>query len=252
MGAFFVAPTYNKGEEPTTLMSDRAQRVLLWLFAALLIGATVYGLRYATGYRAAAGLSNTPPEMLPPDVNLRLLKVRAIGRDKGAIAWTVNAGRIDTTRSRDRLQFVGDVQATLLRGNKPHTIFTAPYAEYLTVAKRLRASAIPPASSFNSGPLGAPPVRQSSSGEVVCTVLGKSGRALDDLHVTGQEAIWDVGGKTVVCPGHLKATQGTSVVEGEALTADLATKAFDVRRFHAVWTLDDEETPADALSSFGE
>lgn len=232
-------------------MSDRAQRFLLWMLTIVLIGGTVYGLRYATGYRVAAGLTPAAPSLLPPDVNLRLSRVRAIGRDRGQVAWTVQADRIDTTRSRDRLQFVGNVRATLLQKGKPHTVFSAPYAEYQTVAKRLTAlGTVPPAASSPLAPSGA--VAPALAGLVVCTVQGSQSNGRDTLRVETGEASWDVGGKKIVCPGHVKATRGTSVVQGDAFEADVQTRDFHVSRFSAQFEVGEDVNPGEAFGSVKE
>src|SRR5262245_16387438 len=118
-------------------MSERAQRLLLWTLAAALVAGTAFSLRFARGYRAVAGLAPVTPG-LPPNVILRLGGIRTEGRRDGRRAWTLRADRVDTTRSHDRVDFAGNVKATLLLPDgKPRATIAAPSASYTDNNKSL-------------------------------------------------------------------------------------------------------------------
>ncbi len=217
-------------------MTDRAQRVMLWFLTLALIGGTVYALRFASGYRAAAGYAPLSSAPLPPDVNLRLEQVEAVGRDAGRVAWTVKADRVDTTRTRDKLQFSGNVKADILQNGKPRAEFSTPFAEFMTREKRLRATnqATPPSLPLTTT---ASPAASIATSPVLCVVHDQANTTgkvrSDDLRMETGEVLWDVGAKTVQCPGSVKARRAGTLLTGERFEVHLDTREFQALRFRA-------------------
>ncbi len=188
-------------------MTDRAQRIALWIIAVLLVVGTSLALRYARGYRPLAGLGGGTP-VFPADVGIRFDRITVIGRDKGRPAWTLKAGRVQTTRSRSRVDFSGGIQAALLDKGKPAATLTAPTATYDNFARALRLS-----------------------GNIVCTVR--------DLRISTGALNWDAGSNLVRCPGPVRATLRQGEVTGADLTLDLRTRTVTVRNAEANTTVED-------------
>jgi lipopolysaccharide assembly outer membrane protein LptD (OstA) len=205
-------------------MSERLQRYVLWLLAVTLVVGTGLALKYARGYRPAAGFAFSGPPALPGDVALRFNTVKVIGRKDNRRAWILKAGRVDTTRSRSRVDFSGNVEATLLNQECPRATFTAPQATYDVGAKVLVAA-----------------------GQVACVVQPATGTgsrtSIDSrrpLRIEANQVVWNVGSQTVACPGTVRVTLPDLTVTGDDLTVDLRTREHSVKRFHATLTLTDD------------
>ena len=183
-------------------MSDKAQRIVLWTVAILLVVGTSLALRYARGYRPLAGLGPAGSPF-PGSVGIRLHGIQVVGRHQGTAAWTLKAGRVETTRARNRIDFSGGIVATLLPvQGRPAAALTAPSATYDNLARALRLS-----------------------GDVVCT--------LRDLRVTASSLVWDAGSNVVLCPGAVRATHPRGAVDGDGLTINIRTREYSVRNVRA-------------------
>jgi hypothetical protein len=184
-------------------MTDRAQRLVLWIVALALVAGTGLALRFARGYRPLAGLPPVPSPFDRGDGGLRFDGVTVVGRDRDRAAWTVNAGRVETTRSRGRVTFAGGIRADLLdAAGKSSATLTAPTATYDDLGRRLRLE-----------------------GKIVCRVR--------DLSVTATRLEWDVGADQIRCPGPVRATLPRGEVRGEQLTVDVRSRAFRLRNVAA-------------------
>lgn len=186
-------------------MSDRAQRITLWILAVLLVTGTSLALRYARGYRPLAGLPAS--SAFPPNVNLRFEDIRVVGRSKGRPAWVLTAGRVETTRSRSRIEFADGVGATLLQNGRPAANLSAPTASYDTVSRSLRLW-----------------------GSIVCHVR--------NLRVSTPVLFWDAGSNLVRCPGLVRITHARGDVRGEQLTVDIRGHEYTLRNVHAEFDVD--------------
>jgi hypothetical protein len=198
-------------------VTERAQRLLLWALAVALVAGTAIALRFARGYRAVAGLESATAG-LPPNVSLRLDGIRAEGRKDNRRAWTLRADRIETTRNHDRIDFVGHIEARLLRNGAPRATITAPSASYTDVNKSLTAA-----------------------GKIVVLVHSVLPNVKEDLRIETEKVNWNVGAREVDCPGTVRASLGDSEVTGTKLNVDLATRAYSLHDFDARFSLRGEE-----------
>lgn len=205
-------------------MSERLQRYLLWFLALTLVLGTGLALKYVRGYRPVAGYAFVNPSELPGDIALRFENVRAVGRSNNQRAWVLTAKRIDTTRTRSRIDFSGGVEATLLDQGVPRAVFHAPQATFDSGAKLLVAA-----------------------GQIDCTVrpaksgggpqIGDAGKP---LHFETTQVIWNVGSRTVMCPGTVEVETPGLQVRGVNLTVDLRTREHSLKQFQATMTLNDD------------
>ena len=179
-------------------MSDKTQRILLWVLAILLVGGTGLALRYAQGYRPLTGLGGTS-NTRSNDLGIRFDRIKVIGRDKGKPAWTVTAGRVETSRAQNRFTFSGGIQARLLAvSGRPAALLTAPSAVYDNFRRVLQLS-----------------------GSIVCTVR--------DLRVTASQLDWTTGSNLVRCVGPVRATHPRGELNGEQLTMNIQTRETTLR-----------------------
>ncbi len=194
-------------------MTDKTQRLLLWILAILLVGGTGLALRYARGYRPLTGLSGGS-SALTGDVGIRFEKIKVIGRHKGKRAWTITAGRVETSRAQNRFTFSGGIQARLLAvSGRPAALLTAPTAVYDDLLRVLQLS-----------------------GSIVCKVR--------DLQVTATDLDWNTGSKQVRCKGPVRATHPRGELNGEQLTINIQTRETTLRNARGrirVDTLESEE-----------
>ena len=211
-------------------MSERAQRYLLWLLAVCLVGGTAVALRLARDRGNHLGFGLSTPSPLMGDIALRFNHVRVVGRRDNKRAWTVNAGRIESTRSRTRLDFAGGVEATLLDNEKPRATVTAPQATFDATARVLVAAGnlvgrVYPANRHGAG---------------------------DDLVIEAGQAIWNVGSHTLTCPGAVHAHLPNLDLRGTDFTVDLQTREHSLKRFEAEITLTggDEASQIDPTGRF--
>ena len=183
-------------------MSEKAQRIVLWGLAVLLVGGTALALRYARGYRPLAGLPVAEAGLLPADIGVRFEDVTLVGRDRGKRAWTLRAGRVETTRARHRIFFSEGITASLLPDkSRPAATLTAPRAEYDERGRTLRLQ-----------------------GAVVCRV--------GDLRVTAEALSWDAGSHLVRCPGPIRAADPRGTLRGENFAVDIRTREYTLRNVH--------------------
>jgi hypothetical protein len=192
-------------------MTDRAQRIALWTTALLLVVGTGLALRYARGYRPLTGFASDGPAF-PADIGIRFDGITVIGRHKGRPAWTLKAGRVETTRSRDRFDFSGGIEAKFLEKGKPAATLTAPAATYDNLTSALRLS-----------------------GDIVCRIR--------DLRITTEALSWNSGSRLVRCPGLVRAASGRGEASGEQLTVDIRTRDFALRNVRARFRVDNLQEP---------
>jgi len=177
-------------------MTDRAQQAVLWILAVSLVVGAALALRFARGYRQLAGFGTIGSPTMPETVGVELNNVRIVGRDKSKKAWIVKAGRINTTRTRTRYEFVGGISAQFLRDEKPRAVVTAPQAAYEAATKTFTVS-----------------------GGIVCRVR--------DLTVKTPQVLWTVGENTLRCPGAVAANlpgENGGTMRGENVTVNLTSR----------------------------
>lgn len=198
-------------------MSDRAQRISLWAAAVLLVVGTGLALRYARGYRPLAGLAASGPA-LPGDIALRFERISVIGRANNQPAWTLTADRIDTTRSRSRIDFSGSIKATLLRNGKSRASFTAPFATYDTGSQALQAT-----------------------GQLICLIRPpkREDDRNNELRIESSLLNWYVGSHLVACPGKVTASLPGMTVRGEQFQVDLRTRNYSLKNIAAVFLVEE-------------
>jgi len=193
-------------------MSDRTQRFLLWALTVLLVAGTAIALHFARGYRPLVGLGMPSTSPLPPNIALRLDQVRVVGRSHNQPAWTLSADHIDTTRSRSRVVFTGNVRAILLQNGKPRASLDAPLAVYDSLTKKIDVS-----------------------GAIICKVRDKkSGK--ETLDIRGNDLTWKVDSHLVQAAGPVHATfDDGATVQGDQLMVDLQTRDVHMKNTHAVF-----------------
>ncbi len=199
-------------------MTDRVQRAVLWTLAVVLGVGVGLALRYARGYRQLAGFGTVGPVM-PETVGVELNNVRIIGRDKNKKAWIVRAGRINTTRTRTRFEFMGGISAQFLRDEKPRAVVNAPQAVYESATKTFTVS-----------------------GGIVCRVR--------DLTVRTPRALWTVGENVLRCPGTVSAVlpgANGGEMRGSNVTVNITTR--DIKAEKVSGTMYIEGDAEDSVSS---
>lgn len=201
-------------------MSDRAQRILILLLAIGLVGGTVAALKYARGYRPLAGLGPAGPSG-PGDIGIHFQDVKVIGRKDNKRAWTLRADTVDTTRSKSRVAFQGNIRAELLEGKQVRAIVTAPQANFDVNAKVLAAS-----------------------GDLTCRIRPTNPRQKDDLVVRTDQVYWNVGAKTVLCPNTVTVTAPNASVTGRQLDINIATRDFTLTNFRADFAVEEGDAPS--------
>lgn len=208
-------------------MSDRTQRLAIYAGALLLAALGAGALRLARRLPPIAGLSPQVAPPLPLDIGLRFTEVAATGRQAGQVAWTLTAPRIDTARDRSRLDFSGGIQAVLRESGQPRATLSAPTATYevaaqrLTVAGTVRAHVSPPPKA----PAGGPPDPTA---------------ALGAFEVATGLALWDIGARTLRCPGEVTVRLKRGEARGENLSLDLRTRDFTLHRFRGRFRVEEE------------
>ena len=207
-------------------MSESAQRLLLWCIAIAVVVGTGVALRYARGYQAVAGIAALG-ETLPPNVNLRLQKLQVRGRKDNKLAWTMKADRLDTTRLRDRIEFMGRIEAVFIRDNATRARMTADSATYTDAPKVLTVR-----------------------GNLKAVLRGDSRQQERDLQFQTGQVIWNVGAKQLNCPGKVRLVSGNDFVEGEKLAIDLRTRDYDMKNVSGKVVIDNADpNPLSALPS---
>ena len=201
------------------------QRYMLWIFAALLVAGTGLALRYAKNYRdqAASLLPGAGGMFLPGGVDLRFHHVRIVGRKNNQKAWTIRTDRIDTTKTRNRVDFSGNIEAVLLQSGKPRAKFSAPFATYDTQAQNL-----------------------SAYGKLTCDIWdAKQGQDAAPFHIEAGQLWWGIGSETVRCAGKARATAPGATVSGDDFTINLRTRDYTLQNLNARFTIqEDGQLPA--------
>ena len=214
-------------------MSERAQRYVLWLVAAALVAGTGLALRYAKNYRdqAASFVPGAGGPLLPGGVDLRFQNVRIVGRKNNQKAWTVRTDRIDTTKTRNRVEFAGNIKAELWEKNQPRARFSAPFANYDTVSQSL-----------------------SAYGKLTCDIWGADRKPSDPapFHLQAGQLWWGVGSETVRCAGKVEATAPGANVSGDNLTINLKTRDYTLQNMNARFTIDESGTLPAPMSGLNE
>lgn len=248
-------------------MNDRAQRLLLWILAILLVGGTGLALRFARGYRPLAGLSPVPAfEDGANQPALRFGRITVSGRERGSAAWRVRAGGVEMTRERDRLVFTGGVTFDKLRpapaGKKiapPRTAWTlAARTAEVTGAQRGENANF----SFSGGDLRARLLK--TDGKTVAATLASPGASATyanqwrTLRLTGRPVVGNVGdlrieagivdwtedSHQVRCSGPVRATHPRGDLSGTDLTVNLDTHAATLQNAHGRFLVDDNDPTA--------
>jgi LPS export ABC transporter protein LptC len=213
-------------------MADRIQRFFLWLLAIGLVGGTIAALRYATGYRHVAGLG-APPPSLPPNVYLRLSGITVTGRKDGQVAYIVTADRIDSTRNRDRVEFVGNIRAELRQDGQPRATFTAEKAVYSEPTKMLTAEG-------------------KSGGQITAVVRGATPVPGRELAFETPRLTWNIGSRQVFCPDAVRLAVKDLTLEGIQLSVDLNTREFTLNRWKGTFSVDEESASSEGLETLKE
>ncbi|GAB4463205.1 MAG: hypothetical protein OHK0029_31440 [Armatimonadaceae bacterium] len=204
-------------------MSERLQRFLIWFFAIALTVGTGVALRYAGGYRRIAGFE--APSLLPPNVSLRLLQIRAAGRKDNRTAWTMTADQIDSSYDRSQVTFLGNILLTLLDDGKPRATLSASTATYLANAQTLTVT-----------------------GNVTAKFLD-AGTGAQAAQFTTDVAQWNIGAKEVRCPNSVTLTLKDGVVRGNQLIINLQTRDHEMSNFQAEFIVDESGTPPDPFEA---
>ena len=181
-------------------MSEKTQRIVLWVLAILLVGGTGLALRFARGYRPLAGLPGDAPS-LPLEISVRFRGLRVFGRDRGRPAWTLTAGQMDTTPAHARIQFSRGITAVLLDRGKPAATLAAPAALYDSLVHTLH-------------------------------LTGAITGSFHNLRVTTSLLDWDTGSQIVRCPGAVHAVHPRGELSGNRLLLNLRTQEYTLEQFH--------------------
>jgi lipopolysaccharide export system protein LptC len=213
-------------------MAERIQRFLLWVLAIGLVVGTAAALRYATGYRHVAGLG-APPPSLPPDVYLRLSGITVTGRKDGRAAWVVTADRIDSTRNRERVEFVGNIRAQLLQNGQPRATLRAEKATLSEVTKILTAEGRP-------------------GGKLTGVVRGADAAPGRELTFETGQLTWNIGSRQILCPGPVRLAVKGMTLEGVQLAVDLNTKRFSLNEWNGTFPVGEDFSPGETVESLRE
>jgi hypothetical protein len=213
-------------------MAERFQRFLLWLLAIGLVVGTAAALRYATGYRHVAGFG-TPPPNLPPNVYLRLSGITVTGRKDGKVAWIVTADRIDSSRNRDRVEFMGNIRAELLQNGQSRATLQAEKATLSEITKVLTVEGKP-------------------GGKLNAVIRGEKATPGSELTVETGQLTWNIGSRQIACPGAVRMTMKDMVLEGVQLAVDLNTRAFGLKDWTGRFSIEEGENPAEGIETLKE
>lgn len=234
-------------------MNDRAQRVLLWVLAVLLVGGTGLALRYARGYRPLAGLGSSPSSNPLADQSaVRFEKFTLSGWDRGARLWTLRAGVVGMTQMQDRTVLSGGVAldkfaaAATAAGRAPEA---RPGRAWTLTTKRAEVAGVPAQSnfSFSGGDLfvrlfkpDGRTVRATLSSPSASATYSSKWRSLrlsggtitgaaGDLRVSSSQADWTDTTNQVRCLGPVHVSHSRGDVRGTnlVLNIDSRTLALD-------------------------
>lgn len=192
-------------------MTERAQQLLLWSLAIVLVVGTALALRYLKGYSPLAGFapSSSP---LPAGIVLRFDRVRAVGRSENHPAWTLTADNVDTTQGRTRVTFRGNVHAELLQQGKARATMTADRAVYDPQQKVL---------AVDNG--------------ISCKVRDPAtGR--NTLQIHADDIQWQVNSHLVRSSGLVRATfDNGDTVQGDQMALDIQTRDMSLKNIRATF-----------------
>lgn len=229
-------------------MSDRAQRVLLWMLALLLVGGTGLALRYAGGYRPLAGLGPAPSgDPAGRDQGIRFRKVSLSGREAGQVSWTLEAGQVEVARTQDRMVFGGGVTFDKMRVRRsPAASAAGPLKRTFTVkAGRVEVNGRQDHFVFSGAPVSAR-LWKPDGATTAATLTGpmasgsatysQSGRTLrlsgaavtgafGDLRIEARQVDWAEDTNRVRCNGAVRATHPHGEMAADDLTVNLSTRS---------------------------
>ena len=115
------------------------RRILVGLVTLCAVGAAG-ALWRASRFRPPIPFGAPLRTGLPGDVGLRFTDVRLVGRSGGKRAWLLDAGRVDSARSRSRLELTSGIKATALENGNARATMVAPDALYEPLFHRVTAS----------------------------------------------------------------------------------------------------------------
>jgi hypothetical protein len=120
-------------------MSERTQRLSLFVFVALLSLGVVVALKF-TKTPPLTGLQPTVAQPFATNVSTRLTKITLTSYEKGKRVWIVRAPLIESDQSRDKLMLSGGVETTLLdtQTDQPQTLVRSQSADYLRQAQEVQ------------------------------------------------------------------------------------------------------------------
>jgi LPS export ABC transporter protein LptC len=193
----------------------------MWLIAIALIGGTAIALRYAGGYRRVAGVETA--SVLPPNIALRLKKIRAAGREGGKQAWTLQADIVDTNRDRNQVTFSGNIVVTLLSEGQSRATLNADFANYQGQLKTLVATG------------------------KVNGIFRDPNNTANSLQIATDYAFWNIGTREVRCPNKVTITLPNGVVRGTQFVVDLQTRNFELNDTVGEFYLEPDETPRNSI-----
>lgn len=200
------------------MAAERLKKFALWTIALLVIGGTIYALRYVRGYRPFMSMGIFDSAALPADTALRFDSVRVNYREHNQVAWTLKAGRVETNQERSRLVFSNGIGSTLMNVGKPRATVIAPGATYDTGQHLLDVT-----------------------GQTICHVFPQGvnrSRKSDDLVLEAQEVQWNTSAHSVLCRGPVRADLPGKHLRGNDFSVDLLTQDMSIHQFSADFTID--------------
>ena len=201
-----------------TVAAERLTKFTLWTIALLIVGGTIYALRYVRGYRPFMSMGIFDSAALPADIALRFDSVRVNYRENNKVAWTLKAGRVETNQDRSRLVFSNGMTATLMNEGRPRATVTAPNAVYDTSQHLLDVN-----------------------GQTVCHVFPQGAtrsQNSDDLVLQAQSVQWNTSTHSVSCRGAVSADLPRKHLRGNDFSVDLLTRDMSINHFSADFTID--------------
>lgn len=205
-------------------------------------GASVYfGARLfrAGSLAPPAALGNPIAPGLPGDIGLRFIDVHLIGRSNGKRAWLLDAGRVDSARSRSRLALAGGVSATALENGAIRATLKAPQALYEPAFHRITASggieAVPLEKGKPRARVKAPQAVYRLDAKTIDAVGGSSATIYESgmprANVTSEALRYELGPKRVTLDGSVEATL-LAIAPGDKVARLFSPKT--------VWKLDEK------------
>jgi hypothetical protein len=145
----------------------------------------------------------------------------------------VTADRIDTTRNRDRVEFVGNIRAELRQNGQPRATFHAEKAVYSEPTKMLTAEGKP-------------------GGQITAVVRGANPAPGREMRFETPQLTWNIGSRQVFCPGTVHLAVKDLTLDGVQLSVDLNTREFTLHRWQGTFSVDDEGGASESLETLKE